>query len=143
MIKGLGDRIKKAAETATKMGKTAIADHGFEMDETKQQFVLKKTASTLLLKKALRHSDDAIKRLDLKDDHIHLTVEKMGVRINVQLSFTQIGIDSNHAEIQLKLASPPDISGAHFLGSCIAWVWRVLLGGGLDSLSSLLLSMGL
>jgi len=137
MFKGLGDRIKKAAETATEVGKAAIAEHGFAVDEIKQQFVLKKTASTLLLKKALLHSDGAIKRLDLNDDHIDVTVEKMGVQVTAQLSFTRIEIDSNLAQIQLQLASPPDISGANFLGSCIAWVWRVLLGGRLDSLSSL------
>lgn len=137
MFEKLGKFIKNSATVAKELGMKTIAEHGFEMDDTHQRFVLKKNATKILLRKAQQHADSMITSIELREDHIKVRVEKIGVQIQTEMSFTQIELDSSMAEILMYLASPAEISGANFFGSCIAWIWRVVLGGSLDSMAAL------
>ena len=137
MFKNLGSLLKKGMEVAKDLSHSAMFEHIFELDEMHQRFILKKTTTTFLLNQAQSYSNGDITDLVLNDDHLEVTVQKKGVQIVAKLSFTQIEVDSEIAQIHFKLASPPGITGAHFLGRCIAWLWRIVLGSRLDSLSSI------
>lgn len=137
MFKALGKILKKGAKKVTSLGKDALGQYGFELDENHQRFVLKKTASTLLLDRAKLHSNGVIKSILLEDDHIDVVIQTMGVEITGALSCKRIHIGPEMAQIDLTLVSAAKMVGTSFLGSIVAWVWRSLLGGKLDSISSI------